>query len=102
MSVNGSRQPLLEYGKPAKASTAPRKVPWVRWSSVGAVLSIAVFYGAYGHISICSTCGTVRSGTDWQIPMTEFTYWRTWSTNSTPITKVIDQNRLYPNCKHTW
>jgi hypothetical protein len=65
------------------------------------LLVIAV-WGRFNYISICKNCGTVQNSTDWQIPLTEITYWHSRSELETPLSKAISLNGLSVPHVHDW
>ncbi|MDB5328397.1 MAG: hypothetical protein JWM57_3966 [Phycisphaerales bacterium] len=68
-------------------------------------IPVAVFgalWGAFGYSSACRECGMIRSSTDWQIPFTPLTYWRSHSLEPTLLSREVEADALATGHTHNW
>jgi hypothetical protein len=66
------------------------------------VLAFAAAWGGFGYSSVCTTCGAEQRATDWQLPLTRVTYWRSRSVSETPLSRAIARDGLAGPHEHTW
>jgi hypothetical protein len=67
-----------------------------------AALALAAFFGAFGYSSICTNCGAIEHTTEWQLPFTQLTVWRSHSIEATPLSRVVDHRQLALASGHAW
>jgi hypothetical protein len=65
-------------------------------------LGLLILLGRFGYTSICTTCGAIQNSSEWQIPFTEITYWRSSSVAPTTLSRVVERHHLSLSHAHTW
>lgn len=65
-------------------------------------LICSIFFGAFGFSSICTRCGAIRDTTDWQIPLTSVTLFRTSSERQTPVSAELLRSNVVVKHDHQW
>ena len=66
------------------------------------LLPVLAWYGAFSYCSICTSWGEEQFATDWQIPLTRLTLWRSRSERDTPLSRVVSRNGLATPGAHAW
>lgn len=82
----------------------PRR-KWVRWTLAGLALVLLLglmLRSTFNYVSICTICGGEENSTEWQLPFTEITYWRTHSVIETPLSKAIARTGISGSHEHAW
>lgn len=64
----------------------------------GATLS----QGRFGYSEVCRQCGTIRQATEWQIPFTRLTMFRSTSERQTPVSQALLGTGLAKQHEHHW
>lgn len=71
-------------------------------AAVGLLLSGSALFGAFGFSSVCTRCGAIRDSTEWQIPLTRITIFRTSSEHQTPVSTELLRSGVVSNHEHQW
>ena len=87
---------------PATKARLRKRVAGLGAVGVAVVLAVGAWYGRFVSISVCDACGAEESTTEWQIPLTGVTYWRSTHIRQTPLSTAISRNGLAPGHTHTW
>jgi hypothetical protein len=66
------------------------------------LLPALAWYGAFSYRSVCTSCGEEQFATDWQIPLTRMTLWRSRSERDTPLSRVVSRYGLAKPGAHAW
>ena len=98
----------IDYAVPAvagrsggRARKRKRALSLTGASLVG-LLVFGVRSGRFTSVSVCGGCGADEVTTEWEVPFTQFTYWRSHRIEQTPLSMVVARNGLAPAHAHTW
>lgn len=71
---------------------------------LGVLLMIiaALSVGQFSSTSVCTRCGAVRRTVEFQIPGTSLTLWTFRRDESSPVSKVLEQEKLISEHVHNW
>lgn len=71
--------------------------------SAALLLIGALFYGRFYSSSVCAQCGASQFQTEWQVPLTTVTLFRTNHSEETTLSKAIIEAKLVlPQHEHEW
>jgi hypothetical protein len=66
------------------------------------ILAGSALFGAFGFSSVCTRCGSIRNTTEWQIPLTRVTLFRTSSEHETPVSAELLRSGAVSRHEHQW
>jgi len=81
----------------------PRGPLWVL-AGFGAltVALVGVLYGQFDYSELCTVCGRARDGVAWQVPLTQFTYYRLQEERATSLSTMLGEHALVADHIHDW
>ena len=66
------------------------------------LMVVLIPLSTFSFTSFCTACGAAQDTTEWQIPLTSITYWRTDSVRDTPLSLALARAGLAEAPVHTW
>ncbi len=93
----------LEYGRARRSWHIPRRmVRGLLLGGMGGLIAFSIWFGRFQSRSICFHCLQIQHTTQWQVPWTELTYWRSERTTPTPLSQAMAQAGLVTGTIHDW
>src|SRR5215204_6449400 len=85
-----------------KAVSLKRLVGIAMFAALATVVTLALMMGPFGYTSVCNRCGALRSTTEWQLPMTSLTVFRSSTESESPLSRVLLTNGIVAAHSHQW
>ena len=81
--------------------TRSRTIALISLPAVACVIvALALSHARFGSTSVCAICGARENATEWQIPLTSLTYWRTSASESTVLSAYLEAHGYVPPHTH--
>lgn len=66
------------------------------------VFLAVAWWASFYSSSFCTVCGQELSTTEWQVPLTQITYWRWQRLRNTPLSDAISRQSVAGKHEHAW